>query len=99
MADELVVSGCHAPELFEFAEEAFDTVTLLVEAWVAGVLDGPVGARGDDGLGSDLAQCLVEVVGVVGLVGDDGGGLEAIEESGGLDDVAAMARRQDEADG
>lgn len=63
------------------------------------MFDGPVGAWRDDGLGVDLAECLVEVVGVVGLVGNDGGGSEAIEQSGGLDDVASVAWGQDEADG
>ncbi len=99
MADELVVAGGDAAELFELAEEALDAVAFPVEARVAGVFDGPVGPRRDDGLGPDPAQGLVEVVGVVGLVGDDGGGPEPLEKRGGLDDVASVTGCQEEADG
>jgi hypothetical protein len=52
----------------------------------------------DHGLDAELAQGVVEVVGVVGLVGEDGGRLEAVDEGGGLDHVAAVARREDQAD-
>jgi hypothetical protein len=99
VADELVVTGCDAAELLEPGEEALDAVALLVEARIAGMFDRPVGSWGDDGLRSDLAQRLVEMVGVVGLVGDDGGGFEAVEQRRGLDDITPVARRQNEADG
>lgn len=98
VAEELVVAGGDTAELLELGEHALDAVAFLVEARVARVLDGPIRPWRDDGLGPDLAQGLVEVVGVVGLVGDDGGGLEAIEQGGRLDDVASVAWRQDEAD-
>lgn len=99
MADKLVIAGSDTSELFELAEEALDAVAFLVEARITGMFDRPVGPWRDDGLGADVAQGLVEVVGVVRLVSDDGGGPEAIEQSGRLDDVAAVARGQDEADG
>jgi hypothetical protein len=98
VADELVVSGGDAPELLEPGEEALDAVAFLVEARVAGMFAGAVRPWGNDGLGFDPAQGVVEMVGVVGLVGDDGGGLETVEERGGLDDVASVAGCQDEAD-
>ena len=99
MADELVVACCDASELLEPGEHAFDAIAFFVEARIAAVLDGPVGPRGNDRLGPDPVQQLVKMVGVVGLVGNDGGGTQAIEQGRGLDDVAPMAGRQDEADG
>lgn len=98
MGEELVVPGGDAAELLEPGEHALDTVALFVEARVAGVFAGPVWPWRNDGLGADLAQRVVEMVGVVGLVGDDGGGPEAVEQGGGLDDVASVAGGQDEAD-
>ncbi len=52
---------------------------------------GAVGPWRDDGLGADLAQCLVEVVGGVSLVGDKGGGPQSIMQSRGLNDGAPVA--------
>jgi hypothetical protein len=98
VADQLVVSRGDASELLEAREHALDAVALLVEARVAGVFDRPVRPGRDDGLGSDLAQGAVEMIGVVGFVGDDGGGPQAFEKLRSIEHVATMARAQDEAD-
>lgn len=99
MADEFVVAGSDSPELLEPGEHAFDAVSFLVEARITAVLEGSIRPWGDDRLGPDLAQQLVKMVGVVGLVGKDGGGSQAVEQGRSLDHVASMAGRQDEADG
>ena len=63
-------------------------------AW-EGVLAGRAG--GDDGLGAEGRDGLAESAAVVGGVGDDVVGGHAVEQCGGLGDVARLARRQDEA--
>jgi hypothetical protein len=99
VAEELVVSGCDASELLEAGEHSLNAVALLVETPVAGMRSSAFGPGWDNGLGAELAQGVVEVVGVVGLVGEDGSGLEAFDKCGGLDHVATMAWCEDQADG
>lgn len=70
MVGALVVAGGDGAELLEPAEEALDTVALLVA--IAVVRDGDAAAAGrrDDDGDAGLAQGPGEMVGVVGAIGD-----------------------------
>jgi hypothetical protein len=90
------LSGGEASELFEAGEPALDAVALLVEPPVAG--SGAFGSGWDHGLGGELTQGVVEGVGVVGLVSEDGSGPQAFDQRSGLDHVVPMAGREDQTD-
>ena len=89
-----------APEALEFVEEAFDLMTLLVEA--------PVDERfcGAAGIGLDLCGCTEVVgdegasrIGITGGIGDDmANALQAGEEGFGLRAVAMLPWRRMDAD-
>ena len=55
------------------------------------------GARWDDGNGPGIENSVVEVLGIVGAVGEDVAGFEAVQQVPAVDDVAAMARRKHKA--
>jgi hypothetical protein len=58
--------GCHAPEVLELVEAAFDQMPFLVDVFVERQFLGPRRMRGDDGLGVDGPDVGAEVVGVEG---------------------------------
>ena len=96
VGSQLVVAGGDAAEVFELAEEALDRVALFVERAVEGALFGAIGSGLDDGSGAGLLDRVVEVLGVVGGVGDDRSGSEAFDQFGGPQDLALLARAGDE---
>lgn len=57
----------------------------------------PFGPWRNDGNGSGIENSVVEVLGVVGAVGDDMVWFEAVQQVFAVDDVAAMARREHKA--
>ena len=89
----------NAPELLEFAKEAFDGVSFSVETLVVGALNLAVALVWDNDLRSALDDGVGETVGIVTLVGDDGIRLETFDQLLSHGDVVALARRTDEADG
>lgn len=82
------------PELLELGEEAFHEVSLLVEAPVAGVRAASSGSRRNDGNSSGVENGVVEVLGVVGPVGEDVAGFEAVQQVLAVDHIATMAGRE-----
>jgi hypothetical protein len=58
-----------------------------------------LGSRWNDRDGAGIQNGVVEVLGVVGPVGDDIAGTQITQEFFGVDHIASMARRQHEADG
>ena len=78
--------------MLELVEEALDEVAFPVERLVGGVWPAAVTARRDDGLGPGLQDGVVEVVGVIGAVGDDGVGRQAIDQVVGAGDVVLLPR-------
>ena len=79
VCEELAVARSDAAELLEFGKEALDEVAFLVEPSVAGVRAAPFGSWRNDGNGSGVENGVVEVLGVVGAVGDDVAGFEAVQ--------------------
>lgn len=84
--------------MFEFVEEAFDDVALLVEFGVVGALGLAVALGRDDDPRSGFGDPIDEMVGVIALVGQRGLGLKALDEIVGEGDIVALARRADQAD-
>lgn len=96
---ELVVTGCNAAELFELAEEAFDAVACGVEGRVIAMLM-PTGAAGWDHRAPALVKDeVVEPIGIVGAIGEDRAGMDAVDESGGRGHVVLLTGAQAEANG
>ena len=86
--------------MLELCEHALDEIALFVELPVAGLRIGwpALWARWDDGDRADGLNCLVKMVCVVGLVGNDVTGLQASQQRLAKEDIAAMARAEDDAD-
>jgi len=83
--------------VFELVEEAFDQVALLVDMPIVIVVAGAGSVERDDGLCPLGVDGLAEVVGVVGLVGQDVACRQALDERLGLGDVVALAAGEEEA--
>ncbi len=83
--------------MFELVEEAFDEVALLVDVPVVIVVAGSGPIEGDDGLGALGLDGLAEVIGIVGLVGQDVACPQTVDERPGLGDVVAFAAGEEEA--
>lgn len=83
--------------MLEFVEEALDEVALLVEQFIEGALLLAIGPRLDDRLGAFLNDGVVEVLGVVGGVGDDRSWSEAFDELGRPQDFALLTWTTDQA--
>src|SRR5690606_21458947 len=97
VCEQLVVACCDPPELLEFGEEALDEVSFLVDAPVASMRTPSFGPRRNDGNSSGIENGVVEVLGVIGAIGDDVAGFEAVQQVLAIDHVAPMARREHEA--
>lgn len=63
------------------------------------VVSGACAVEGDDRLGSKGLDVLSEGVGVIGLVGEDIGRGQALDQGWSLGDVVAFAAGEEEADG
>lgn len=95
----MLVAGGDSPEVFGFAEEAFDEVALFVDFGVMADAKGTASAGGDHGLGAGLIDRGAEVIGIVGTVGKDVARRQVGNECLGLGDVAVLAGGDYEADG
>ena len=84
-------------ELLELCKEALDEISLLVEPPVAGVRPPSPGSWRNDGNGPGVENGIVEVLGVVGAVGEDVARFDTIQQILAVDHVAAMAGREHEA--
>lgn len=69
---DFVIARRDPSELFEFIEEAFDKVALLVEREVAGSSDGSVAFGGDHRRDAGLEKRLDQAIGIEGFVADHG---------------------------
>jgi hypothetical protein len=83
--------------VLELVEEALDEVALFVEIGVVGgnASTGPI--EGNDSLSLGLCNGVSEVIGVVGLVGEDVQGGQTIDQRLSLGDVIALPGGEDEA--
>lgn len=99
VCEELVVSGCDASELLELVEEAFDAIAFFIDSAVVAVLVSALRHGRDDRDGTGIEDGIVQSIGVVGTVGEDMGGLQAVDQGLGLADIAVLSGRADETHG
>lgn len=92
VCQQLVIARGDTAEVFEFVEEPFDEIAFLVEIAIIGVRSAPVGSWRDDGDGTGIEDGVVEMLGVVGAVGNDGVAGKPLDQVGRVQDFAAMAR-------
>ncbi|MEO1105106.1 MAG: hypothetical protein AAFW98_15485, partial [Pseudomonadota bacterium] len=82
----------------EFVEEPFDEIALFIELPIAAVWAAAIAARGDDWHGTGLKDGVVEVLGIVGSVGNDGTAGMPRNQRCAKQDFATMAGARDERD-
>lgn len=95
VAGGLLVAGGDTAELLEFGEATLDQVAFLVELSMERMLLRPRWVVGDDRDSTCLGDGLTEVVGVVGGIGQRGGGSILAEQSRSLRHIAALAGGED----
>ena len=96
IAGGLFVACGDAAELLELGEAAFDQVAFLVELAVERMLLRARWIVGDDGDSTGLGDGLAEVVGVVGGIGQHGGGPILAEQRCGLRHIATLTGSEDD---
>jgi hypothetical protein len=84
--------------MLDFIDETLDQVTLLVAMLVVGDWLCSRSEGGDHSLGAESEKGS-ELVGVVGLIGNDMGGDKAVDQGFGLRAVVDLAGRRDQAQG
>ncbi len=89
----MLVSGCDAAEVFELVEEALDEVALFVEIGVVGRNASAGSIEGNDSLSLGMGDGAAEVIGVIGLIGEDVLGGQTIDQRLGLGDIVALPGR------
>ena len=96
---ELVVAGCDAAEVLEFAEEALDQIALAVEHLAEAGFPFAVGLRRDVGHRALRLDQIADSIGVISLVGqNDGAWIKAIEQAERSGSVMRLPRCQAEPD-
>lgn len=98
VGEELVVARCNPPELLEFVEEAFDEIALFVEVGIIRTLNLPIALGRNDNLAASFSDFLVQMIGVIALVGDGGIGVQSIDEFMRMGDVVFLSRAADQPD-
>ena len=92
--------GGDAADVLEFAEEAFDEISLSIDMFVHAALDPTVALGGDVGAGAPALGEIDQCLGVVTPVRDEvSGPVEAGDQSDGLLFVGGLAGGQGKADG
>lgn len=85
--------------MLQFVKESLDCVALFVECPVAGMRSAPVVSRRDDRDRASIQDRIVEMFSVIGSVGDDGLAGDVLDQGRGIQNITAMTRAGDQADG
>lgn len=93
----LVVARGNAPERFETAEEVFDEMAPAVHVEVAGDGLRPMGLGRDDCRRAPLVQFGAQPINIEGLVGQQRGEIEVLDQRRDTDAIVSLARQEDEA--
>ncbi len=95
---KFVVARRDSAEVFELVEEALDEIAFAVERVVACTLDFAVGLwrdyRGDFALGESVDQR----IGVVGLIGEQGAWISAVDQRLRAGQIVRLPRRKHQFD-
>ena len=78
--------------MFEFIEEPLDEVPLFVEVGVVRVGPSAIWPRGNDRLSALIKDRVVEVLGIVGAVGNHKAAGNAVDKRRAIQDLTAVAR-------
>ena len=97
--EELVVARCDPSEVFEFVEEPLDRIALFVQCPITGMGSAPVVSGRNDRRCTGVQDCIMEVLGVIGPVSDDGLTGDVLDQGRSVEHITAMARASDQADG
>lgn len=81
--------------MLELAEEAFDQITLAVNAPIDGTVHKALAGRGDVGLGAAGSDQVEQSIGIIAPVGDDVTAFEAHEQEGCRAQVVVLSGGQD----
>ena len=98
VVEELVVARCDASEVFEFVEEALHLVALPVELGVVAVLSFALRSGRNHRLGAQIQDCVVEMLCVIGAVGNDIVWPETFDQFGTVDHLAPVTGAGDQPD-
>jgi hypothetical protein len=98
ISGELVVACGDCSEVLERIKEALDEVALTVEREVAMSLDVAVGFRRDHRGDASFGQGVDERVGIEGLVAEDGGRIDVLDEGLGAGEIGVLTRREHDMD-
>ena len=95
---EFVVASCDGPEMLEDVEETLDEIAFAVEGEIARTGGFSVGLGWDDWGDRSIAEGGDEGVGVEGLVGDQGAGIDAFDQRFGACEIVILARAEHDLD-
>ncbi len=93
-----VIACCHTPNPFDFLEEAFDQMALLVKPPITVTLDNPIGLRWNNRSSSPLFKIIQNSIGIECSVSQDVAtlNLNLIKQFNGMGGVVVISRRQKE---
>ena len=83
--------------MLELCKEALYEVAFLVEAPIAGMRASSLGSWWNDRNSASVQNGVVEVFGIIGSVGDDVAGIEAMEQFLAINHIATVSRCKYEA--
>ena len=98
VVQQLVVTRGNAPEVLELVEEPFDEIALLVEVPVASVRSAAVVPGRSHRHGASFEYGVVEVLSIIGPIGDNGVAGKALDQGGCEQHLSTMTRTCNEAD-
>ena len=95
---ELVVAGCNGAILFELAEKSLDEIAFAIEGKIGVARLTAIGLGWNDRHDASALERLDQGIGVLGLVGQEGRGLDLVEQRRGLADIGGLSRRERQGD-
>ena len=95
---ELVVAGCDGAILFELAEKPLDEIAFAIEGKIGIARRDPIGLGWNDRHDASALELLDQGIGIIGLVGQEGLGLDLVEQRRGLADIGRLSRRERQGD-
>lgn len=98
VGEQFVVARGDAAEVFEFIEKPLDQIAFFVEVPIAGMRSAAITSRRNDRHGAGIEDGVVEVLGIVGPVGDDGATGGALDQCRAEQYLATMAGTCDDTD-
>jgi hypothetical protein len=99
ISSEFVVAGGDGTKVLELVEEALDEVAFAIEREIALTLGFSVGLWRNHRSDSSPGERVDQWIGVVGLVAEQGAGIDGVDQRLGASQIVALTRREDQFDG